>query len=278
MASGAAGLEFIPTTNSVANGGFTVQESTTANSGGLVGTTTTTTISINGTQAVDLSSYYNVTGITTDGTSFGSGIDGQGNALSRNRGRHQRDLERDHLRPRRRQRQRRRPRHRADDRSAGGQLFQRVVSGRRHQRQPTQPAIHHQLLRRHFDDRDAKHQRLGHAARLCGRVGRADDRVSQHLATAAGAAGTFDVYGYSIAVDPTKTVESITLPNDANVKILSIATQATLDAPTNLTATAAVERQRQSDVDGLGQHRHRLQRLSLYGRQCRVADAASAAG
>ena len=60
------------------------------------------------------------------------------------------------------------------------------------------------------------------------------------LRTAATATGTFDVYGYSIAVDPTKTVESITLPNDANVKILSIATQATLDAPTNLTATAAV--------------------------------------
>ena len=51
--------------------------------------------------------------------------------------------------------------------------------------------------------------------------------------------GTFDVYGYSLAVDPTKTVESITLPNDGNVKILSIATQATLDAPTNLSATAA---------------------------------------
>jgi hypothetical protein len=54
------------------------------------------------------------------------------------------------------------------------------------------------------------------------------------------AGGTFDVYGYTIAVDPAKTVQSITLPNDAKVKVLSIATQSTLDAPTNLTATAAV--------------------------------------
>ena len=32
----------------------------------------------------------------------------------------------------------------------------------------------------------------------------------------------FDVYGYSIPVDPTRTISSITLPNDTNVKILAI--------------------------------------------------------
>ena len=32
---------------------------------------------------------------------------------------------------------------------------------------------------------------------------------------------TFDVYGYSISLDTTKTVSSITLPNDANVELLS---------------------------------------------------------
>ncbi|HEY1785997.1 MAG TPA: Ig-like domain-containing protein, partial [Pirellulales bacterium] len=82
VASGAAGLEFIPTTNSVTSGGFTVQESTTADTGGLVGTTTTTTIGIAGTSSVDLSTYYNVVGIAADGASFGTGIDGQNHALS----------------------------------------------------------------------------------------------------------------------------------------------------------------------------------------------------
>ena len=33
---------------------------------------------------------------------------------------------------------------------------------------------------------------------------------------------TFDVYGYSFSLDATKTVSSITLPNDANVKLLSV--------------------------------------------------------
>ena len=51
VASGEAGLEFIPATNSVTSGGFTAQESTTGNSGGLVGTTTTATISITGSRA-----------------------------------------------------------------------------------------------------------------------------------------------------------------------------------------------------------------------------------
>ena len=121
-----------------------------------------------------------------------------------------------------------------------GQLFQHLVAGRRHQRQPTEPAIHDQLHRRHVDDRNAKHQRLGIAARLCRRVGRAGDALSQHSPAAARSTGTFDVYGYSIAVDPTKTVESITLPNNGNVKVLSMVAQATLDAPTNLAAAAAV--------------------------------------
>jgi hypothetical protein len=33
---------------------------------------------------------------------------------------------------------------------------------------------------------------------------------------------TFDVYGYQFSLDPTKTVSSITLPNDANVELLSV--------------------------------------------------------
>ena len=33
---------------------------------------------------------------------------------------------------------------------------------------------------------------------------------------------TFYVYLYSFALDPTKTIKSITLPNQGNVKILAI--------------------------------------------------------
>ena len=33
---------------------------------------------------------------------------------------------------------------------------------------------------------------------------------------------TFYVYGYSFSLNATKTVSSITLPNDANVKLLSV--------------------------------------------------------
>ena len=42
--------------------------------------------------------------------------------------------------------------------------------------------------------------------------------------TAAGgsSSGTFDVYGYSLAVDGSKTIASITLPNDKNVEVLSM--------------------------------------------------------
>ena len=54
-------------------------------------------------------------------------------------------------------------------------------------------------------------------------------------------AGPFNAYGYSIAVDSTRTVESITLPDDGDVKVLSIAT-APVTTPANsatLAATAA---------------------------------------
>ena len=38
-----------------------------------------------------------------------------------------------------------------------------------------------------------------------------------------GTQGTsWKLYGYSFALDPTKTIESITLPNKANVKLFAI--------------------------------------------------------
>ena len=35
-------------------------------------------------------------------------------------------------------------------------------------------------------------------------------------------AGTFRIYEYTIALDPTKTVKSLTLPNDGNVEVVAI--------------------------------------------------------
>jgi hypothetical protein len=49
---------------------------------------------------------------------------------------------------------------------------------------------------------------------------------------------TFNVYGYSINLDSTKTVSSIVLPNNGNVEVLAVTLLAPVDAPTGLTATA----------------------------------------
>ncbi len=51
--------------------------------------------------------------------------------------------------------------------------------------------------------------------------------------------GPFDVYGYSFTLNSAKTVASITLPNDHNVKVFAISVVATVAAPTSLTAKAA---------------------------------------
>ena len=51
--------------------------------------------------------------------------------------------------------------------------------------------------------------------------------------------GTFDVYGYSFAVDSTKTVASITLPDNSDVVVLAIDVVDPVAAPTSLTVTAS---------------------------------------
>jgi hypothetical protein len=51
--------------------------------------------------------------------------------------------------------------------------------------------------------------------------------------------GPFNVYGYSFAIDSTKTVATITLPADHDVEILAISEVALVAAPTSLTVAAA---------------------------------------
>jgi autotransporter-associated beta strand protein len=64
-------------------------------------------------------------------------------------------------------------------------------------------------------------------------------RTMDHANTSAGSqvAGSYTVYGYTLTVDPTKTVSSITLPNDNHVVVLAVTGLALFDTPTNLAAT-----------------------------------------
>ena len=238
LAQGEAGLKFTPTTGSVANGSFVVQQSTSSSSAGLTGPTATATISISGTQAVDLSTYYNVTGITTDGTTFGTGIDGLGHALSETevgtsitwngvtfalgspnvnnviQGTGQ-----------------------TVALSAGSYSNVEFLAVGTNGNQPNQ-----QFTVNYSDGTSTTvTQSVSDWAMPQGYAGESIALTTTYRNTSIGGSqnGTFEVYGYSIAVNPAKTVESITLPNDAKVKVLSIATVSAVDAPTGLTATDA---------------------------------------
>ncbi len=82
VAQGLAGLKFTPTSNST-GGSFTIQESIDNTVGGLNGPTANAAITVAGsTQSVNLSGYYNRTGIINDGAAFAGGLDAVGNALS----------------------------------------------------------------------------------------------------------------------------------------------------------------------------------------------------
>jgi len=238
VASGAAGLEFIPTTNAVASGSFTVQEATAANSSGLVGATSTATVTIAAARSVDLSSYYNTEGITSNGTTFSGGLDGDGNAYSATA--------------------------LGSSVSWNGITFtlgaaneDNVISGTGQTLvlpegnyssitflgTATNGNQTSQQFVIHYSDGTSTTvtQSLSDWAMSQNYAGESVVTTTSYRNTSNGGSypSTFGVYAYSLSVNPAKTVESITLPNDGNVKIVSLVTQATLDAPTNLVATAA---------------------------------------
>jgi hypothetical protein len=192
----------------------------------------------NGTQIVDLSSDYNLTGITTDGTSFGSGLDGQGNALSETQvGRSlawngitfpiaapnvnnvvQSVGQSINL-------------------PAGNYSSLSVLATGTNGNQVSQTFVINYLtgspttVVQSISDWHTPQNYSGESIAL----------TTSYRNTSTGGrdgSGPFVVYGYSIAVDPTRTVESVTLPNDSNVKILSIAAVAPVAAPTGLMAIA----------------------------------------
>ncbi len=87
--------------------------------------------------------------------------------------------------------------------------------------------------------------------------------------------GPFDVYGYAFTLNGTKTVQSITLPNDGHVEVLAISMVALVAAPTSLTATSGgFERPGQPCLgQPCRQLNYRLQRLSRHDGRGRIDHA-----
>ena len=103
-----------------------------------------------------------------------------------------------------------------------GAVFLAQAAGHRRQRRPAQPDVHRQLQRRDDGDLHSVDERLAYAAELHGRVARCSPCLTAISPMGPKDNRTFYLYGYSFALNPAKTVQSITLPNQANVKMLAI--------------------------------------------------------
>jgi hypothetical protein len=240
LAQGAAGLKFTPTSGSLATGSLTVRESSSSATSGLSGPTATASIAVTlpTSTVVDLSSDYNLTGITTAGTHFGGGLDARGNALVES--------------------------------LVGASItwnglsfpigaanVNDVVQGAG--QSITLPAGSYgglQLLAAGTNGNQAAETFTikytdGSSATVTQSIsdwhmpqnyaGEAIALATGYRNTSGGGTddrGPFDVFGYSLALDSTKTVESIMLPDDSHVKILSMLVTAPVDAPSALAATS----------------------------------------
>ena len=81
--------------------------------------------------------------------------------------------------------------------------------------------LYRHLYRWHQLELHAKRERLVHPAELCGRIAGPDHGLP-HRTVRSHQHWTFYLYGYSFAINSTKTVKSITLPNNRNVVVLAI--------------------------------------------------------
>ena len=135
------------------------------------------------------------------------------------------DLVGSHLHHRPRRCQRRRQRQGTDHQPARRRVFLAQAAGHRRQRRPAQPVVHCHLQRWDEGDLHSVDQRLAYAAELHGRVARSSPCLTAISSNGTKDNQTFYLYGYSFALNPAKTVSSLTLPNDANVEIIA----ATLD-------------------------------------------------
>ena len=90
---------------------------------------------------------------------------------------------------------------------------------------------------------------------------------------------TFYVYGYSFSLEATKTVSSITLPNDANVKLLSVTLSTATSVPTapsKLAATAGNGQVTLSWTGSSGATSYNVYRGTTSGQECCCIRASAA--
>jgi uncharacterized repeat protein (TIGR01451 family) len=196
-------------------------------------------VTLPSTQTVDLSSAFNLTGITTSGAKFGGGLDGQGNALSESNV--------------------------GTSQTWNGVGFTIAPAGTNNVVQaagqtitlPTGSFSSVDLLATGVNGNQANQtftinytdgssttivQSISDWHMPQGYAGESIVLSTPYRNQSGGGrdnAGPFDIAGYSFAVDSTKTVASITLPSDHNVEILAITVVAPVAAPASLTVTAA---------------------------------------
>ena len=83
----------------------------------------------------------------------------------------------------------------------------------------------------------------------------------------------FYAYEYSLPINSTKTVQSITLPNDSHVDVLAMSSVAPVSTPALGSERHAVGKQHQSQLDRLVRNHHRLRRVPRHNRRRRIAHA-----
>ncbi len=189
-------------------------------------------------QTVDLTSDFNLTGITADGAHFTGGIDGVGNALSANL--------------------------LGTSQVWNGVQFAIGAAGSNNVIQSTGQTItlpagqytQLDLLATAVQGNQVSQQFVVHysdGSSTTFTQSISDWYVSQkyagesivdrtaHRNTAGGGSDgrSFDVYGYSFQLDPTKTVSSITLPDNKDVEVLAFSTVAAIDPPGGLATQTA---------------------------------------
>ena len=238
LAQGEAGLKFTPTAGSTSAGGFSVQESTSAAVSGLSGPTSQVSIAVTAasTQAVDLSSYYNLQGITADCTKFsGGGLDGAGNALSEKKVGTSQTWNGVNFTIA--------PTGANNVVQAEGQtitlpdgsfstlnLLATAVNG-------NQPSVTFtvnytdgtsQTFTQSISDWHTPQSYSGESVVVSSSYRNTEHGTKDCL-------GPFDVYGYSLTLNSAKTVESITLPADSHVEVLAITVAGLVTTPVEST-------------------------------------------
>ena len=192
------------------------------------------------TTPVDLSSAFNQTGAVGDGTAFdGGGLTGLVMPFVQP-GRDEPDGQWSDVPARPERGQCRWP----GDRSAGGSGKRAEAAGHRSQWIPAESEICRDLYRRPDDHLHAVDQRLGLSD---GYSGESTALTTTYRDSSDGSpqAGQFRLYAYTFSLDPSKVVQSLTLPKNANVEVFAASvvpggsTQADLSSAFNRTGVVS---------------------------------------